>query len=119
MGVDVEAVVEVELVAAGGAPILVGFGVAVVVVEIEAAVGAAAVVGEVLGGVNPRRLGGRRFVLSDSHHCFHFSDELHAFSHDLSIHEPAADVPMVRVLLLASASLASLSVSMSSSMSST
>lgn len=116
----------------GRAPLLAGFGVREVmgVVEVAAAmvaatVVAAAVVGEVLvavesvGGVNPTRLGGRRFVFSDSHHCLHLSDDLHAFSHDLSIHEPAAEVPMVRVLLLASASLASLNVSMNSRISST
>ena len=127
VGVDVGAeVVEVELVAVGvAAEVVVVVVVAVVAVAAEVL---AAAVGEVLvvvlvvvervGGVNPSRLGRRRLVLSLSHHCFHLSDELQTFSHEWSIHEPAAEVPMVRVFLLASASLALLSISMKSNISS-
>lgn len=79
-----------------------------------------AVVAAVLvGGVEPRRLVGSRLGRSDSHHCLTLVEEVHALAHALSIDAAMAEVPMVRVVLLSSASFASLRASIKCSRSST
>ena len=72
-----------------------------------------------VGRVGLKRLAGSRLGRSDSHHCLTLGEEVHALAHALSIDEAMAEVPMVRVVLLSSASFASLRASIRCSTSST